>query len=182
MTLVIGGARSGKSAWAERLIEAAAAAGACVGGTYLATAEAGDDEMAARIRVHRRRRGQVWTTVEEPLEVASALAAHATAERPVLVDCLTLWLSNIMAADRDPAEERAKLVEGLKGLGGPVVFVSNEVGLGLVPETARGRFFRDEAGRLNQAVAAAAERVVFVAAGLPLTLKDDRMTMKDTAT
>jgi adenosylcobinamide kinase/adenosylcobinamide-phosphate guanylyltransferase len=168
VTLVLGGARSGKSAHAERLIEAAAG-----GGIYLATAEAGDDEMARRIRTHRARRGPSWTTVEEPLELAAALARHAAAGRPVLVDCLTLWLSNLMAAGRDVARERGELVAALAAVPGPVVLVSNEVGLGLVPETPLGRAFRDEAGRLNQAVAAVAERVIFVAAGIPLTLKQE---------
>lgn len=171
VTLVLGGARSGKSAHAERLIEAAAG-----GGIYLATAEAGDDEMARRIRTHRARRGPSWITVEEPLELAAALARHAAAGRPVLVDCLTLWLSNLMAAGRDVARERGELVAALAALPGPVVLVSNEVGLGLVPETPLGRAFRDDAGRLNQAVAAAADRVVFVAAGIPLTLKQEEAT------
>jgi adenosylcobinamide kinase/adenosylcobinamide-phosphate guanylyltransferase len=168
VTLVLGGARSGKSAHAERLVEDAGA-----GGIYLATAEAGDDEMAERIRTHRARRGPSWTTVEEPLELAAALARHAAADRPVLVDCLTLWLSNLMGAGRDVARERGELVAALAAVPGPVVLVSNEVGLGLVPETPLGRAFRDEAGRLNQAVAAVAERVIFVAAGIPLTLKQE---------
>ncbi|MDZ3836844.1 MAG: bifunctional adenosylcobinamide kinase/adenosylcobinamide-phosphate guanylyltransferase [Rhodospirillales bacterium] len=168
VTLVLGGARSGKSAHAERLVGDAGA-----GGIYLATAEAGDEEMAERIRTHRARRGPSWTTVEEPLELAAALARHAAAGRPVLVDCLTLWLSNLMAAGRDVARERAGLVAALSAPRGPVVLVSNEVGLGLVPETPLGRAFRDEAGRLNQAVAAVAERVIFVAAGIALTLKQE---------
>lgn len=168
VTLVLGGARSGKSGYAEQLVEACAA-----GGTYLATAEARDDEMAARIRDHRARRGSAWTTVEEPLELAAALARHATRDRPILVECLTLWLSNIMAAGCDVARERERLVEGLRTLAGPVVFVANEVGLGLVPSTPLGRAFRDEAGRLNQAIAGSAQRVIFVAAGLPLTIKDE---------
>ncbi len=171
VTLVLGGARSGKSAHAEGLVEAAGASG-----IYLATAEAGDDEMARRIGAHRARRGPSWLTVEEPLELAAALACHAAAGRPVLVDCLTLWLSNLMAAGRDVARERAGLVAALSALPGPVVLVSNEVGLGLVPETPLGRAFRDDAGRLNQAVAAAADRVVFVAAGIPLTLKQEEAT------
>ena len=108
VTLVLGGARSGKSAHAERLVEDAGA-----GGIYLATAEAGDDEMAQRIRAHRARRGPSWVTVEEPLELAAALARHAAAGRPVLVDCLTLWLSNLMAAGRDVARERGDLVAAL---------------------------------------------------------------------
>lgn len=168
VTLVLGGARSGKSAHAERLVEAAAG-----GGIYLATAEAGDEEMAERIRRHRDRRGPGWSTVEEPLELARGLAACAAPDRPVLVDCLTLWLSNVMGAGREMERERAGLVAALSAPNGPVVLVSNEVGLGLVPETPLGRAFRDEAGRLNQAVAAVAQRVIFVAAGIPLTLKKE---------
>jgi adenosylcobinamide kinase / adenosylcobinamide-phosphate guanylyltransferase len=164
VTLVLGGARSGKSAYAERLIGAR--------GLYLATAEAGDAEMAERIRKHRERRGAGWQTVEEPLDLAVALGHHASADRPILVDCLTLWLSNLMAADRDVGGETRMLAAGLGGLPGPVVLVSNEVGLGLVPSTPLGRAFRDHAGHVNQRIAAAADRVVFVAAGIPFTLKD----------
>ena len=164
VTLVLGGARSGKSAYAERLIGER--------GLYLATAEAGDEEMAERIRAHRERRGAGWETIEAPLDLAGALERHASADRPVLVDCLTLWLSNLMAAGRDIEAETGTLIERLGALPCPVVLVSNEVGLGLVPTTALGRAFRDHAGRLNQRVAAAADRVIFVAAGLPLTLKD----------
>jgi adenosylcobinamide kinase / adenosylcobinamide-phosphate guanylyltransferase len=167
VTLVLGGARSGKSLWAERLVENAAA-----GGTYCATAEPGDAEMAARIAAHRARRGPFWRTVEEPLALAAALAAEAAPDRPFLVDCLTLWLSNLMQAGRAPDGETAALAAALRGAAGPVVLVANEVGLGLVPETPLGRRFRDAAGRLNQAVAALADRVVFVAAGLPLVLKE----------
>ena len=166
VTLVLGGARSGKSRYAEGLIEPAGA------GLYLATAEAGDDEMAARIRHHRARRGPAWTTVEEPLDLLPTLLRHAAADRPILVDCLTLWLANLLGAARDADVETRALVDGLPRLAGPVVFVANEVGLGIVPATPLGRAFRDAAGRLNQAVAAAADRVVFVAAGLPLALKE----------
>ncbi len=166
VTLVLGGARSGKSAHAEALVESRP--GPCV---YLATAEAGDGEMAERIAAHRARRGTRWRTLEEPLELAATLAARPAGEGAVLVDCLTLWLSNLMAAERDPAAETARLLEALPGVAAPVVFVSNEVGLGIVPMNPLARRFRDEAGRLNQAVAAAADRVVFVAAGLPLVLK-----------
>jgi adenosylcobinamide kinase/adenosylcobinamide-phosphate guanylyltransferase len=166
VTLVIGGARSGKSAYAEALIGTGAAA------TYLATAEAGDVEMAERIRRHRERRGAGWTTIEEPLALAPALACCAHQDRPVLVDCLTLWLANLMGAGREAEAETETLTAGLGALSGPVVFVANEVGLGIVPATPLGRDFRDAAGRLNQAVAAAADRVVFVAAGLPLVLKE----------
>ncbi|MGQ0662476.1 MAG: bifunctional adenosylcobinamide kinase/adenosylcobinamide-phosphate guanylyltransferase [Pseudomonadota bacterium] len=168
LTLVLGGARSGKSAYAERLIEGALAPGAS--GLYLATAAAGDAEMAARIAEHRARRGPSWRLREEPLELAGALVSES--RRPILVDCLTLWLSNLMAAGRDAAAESGRLVAVLARLEGPVVFVSNEVGLGIVPDNAPARAFRDHAGRLHQAVGAAAQRVVFMAAGLPLVVKD----------
>ena len=167
LTLVLGGARSGKSRHAESLVEAAAPAA-----LYLATAQALDAEMAERIRRHRARRGARWTTREEPLDLAAALAEAARPGRPVLVDCLTLWLSNLLLAGRDVDEAIAGLLAALPLLAGPVVFVANEVGLGIVPDNALARAFRDHAGRLNQAVAARAQRVVFLAAGLPLTLKD----------
>ncbi len=167
VTLVLGGARSGKSRYAERLVEDAAR-----GGTYCATAEAGDAEMAARIATHRARRGSFWHTVEAPLALPSAIAALAKPERPLLVDCLTLWLSNLLLAGRQAGEEIGELCSALRKARGTVVLVSNEVGMGLVPETQLGRTFRDAAGRLNQEVAALADRVVFVAAGLPLVLKE----------
>jgi adenosylcobinamide kinase / adenosylcobinamide-phosphate guanylyltransferase len=168
ITLVLGGARSGKSRYAERLVEDAARCG-----TYLATAEAGDAEMAARIAAHRARRGPFWHTVEAPLALAPAIAAHAEPERPILVDCLTLWLSNLLLAGKQADEEAGALCSALREAAGTVVLVSNEVGMGLVPETSLGRQFRDAAGRLNQDVAGLADRVVFVAAGLPLVLKEN---------
>jgi len=166
VTLVLGGARSGKSRHAEALILGAAASA-----TYIATAEPGDAEMAARIAEHRARRGAFWRTVEEPLDLAAAIRAYTDPARPILVDCLTLWLSNLLGAGRVVAHESETLCAALRDAGGPVVLVANEVGLGLVPETPLGRAFRDAAGRLNQQVAALADRVVFVAAGLPLVLK-----------
>lgn len=165
-TLVLGGQRSGKSAYAEHLLESQPG-----GLVYLATAEAHDGEMAERIAAHRARRGTRWSTVEAPLELAPALAQAAGPERTVLVDCLTLWLSNLLGAERDPDGEAARLVEAIGRLPGPAVFVSNEVGQGIVPDNALARAFVDHAGRLHQAVAAAADRVVLVAAGLPQTLK-----------
>lgn len=165
-TLVLGGARSGKSRHAEELV-----LGSGLEPHYVATGSAGDDEMAERIAHHRARRGPTWTTQEEPLDLPGALHTAAAPERAVLVDCLTLWLSNLMFADRDVEAESGALCRLLARLPGPVVLVSNEVGLGLVPETPLGRRFRDAQGRLNQAVAAAVPRVVFVAAGLPLILK-----------
>jgi adenosylcobinamide kinase/adenosylcobinamide-phosphate guanylyltransferase len=162
----LGGARSGKSGYAERLIEAAASAG-----TYCATAEPGDAEMAARIAAHRGRRGPFWHTIEAPLALAAAIVEHASPDRPLLIDCLTLWLSNLIGAGREIEAEAAALAAALRAADGPVVLVANEIGLGLVPETPLGRRFRDAAGRLNQEIAALADRVVFVAAGLPLVLK-----------
>lgn len=167
VTLVLGGARSGKSTYAEKLVDGMGP------GIYLATAEAGDGEMTERIRHHQQRRGPRWTTVEEPLDLVSALRRHTAPGRAVLVDCLTLWLSNLMGADRDPIAETEALARCLSGLAGPVVLVANEVGLGIVPETTLGRVFRDHAGILNQTMARIAPRVVFVAAGLPLVLKDN---------
>jgi adenosylcobinamide kinase/adenosylcobinamide-phosphate guanylyltransferase len=177
VTLVLGGARSGKSAYAESLIASASGMGGR--GLYIATAEPGDGEMVERIRRHQARRGGAWTTVEEPLKLVDTLRRFSDPERPMLVDCLTLWLSNVMAADRDVDAEVAALTGGLNHLAGSVVLVSNEVGLGLVPATPLGRAFRDHAGRLNQAVAQRADRVVFVAAGLPLALKDATQSPKD---
>jgi adenosylcobinamide kinase / adenosylcobinamide-phosphate guanylyltransferase len=167
VTLILGGARSGKSRYAEALVEVAASRG-----TYCATAEAGDAEMAERIAAHRARRGPFWHTVEAPLDLASAIAVHTEPECPVLVDCLTLWLSNLILAGKRADEEAGALCCSLRKAAGAVVLVSNEVGMGLVPETPLGRTFRDAAGCLNQAVATLADRVVFVAAGLPLVLKE----------
>ena len=165
-TLVLGGARSGKSAFAERLIGDSGFAR-----VYLATANPGDEEMRDRIARHRTQRGENWITVEEPLALADALTREAVHGRAVLVDCLTLWLSNLMSADREPDAEAYRLLSFIGATKHPVVLVSNEVGLGLVPETPLGRKFRDAQGRLNQSVAAAVSEVVFVAAGLPLWLK-----------
>ena len=170
-TLVLGGQRSGKSAYAEALVEARP--GDCV---YLATAQAHDSEMARRIAEHQARRGSRWSTVEEPLDLPGALAEAAGPGRTVLVDCLTLWLSNLLGHERDVAAERTRLCDALAGLRGPAVLVSNEVGQGVIPDNKLARIFVDESGRLHQAVAATAGRVVFVTAGLPQTLKDTTAT------
>ncbi len=164
--LVLGGARSGKSAYAHVLAEAAAPER-----LYLATAAAGDAEMAARVARHKASRDASWTTLEEPLELAGGLARLARPGCIVLIDCLTLWLSNLMLAGRDPAAEIARLAEAIRSLGGPAVFVSNEVGMGIVPEHKLGRDFRDWQGNANQAAARACDTVVWVAAGLPVLLK-----------
>jgi adenosylcobinamide kinase/adenosylcobinamide-phosphate guanylyltransferase len=136
---------------------------------YVATAEAHDDEMAERIATHRARRGADWRTVDAPRDLAGALASASAGA--VLVDCLTLWLSNLMLADADIAAETARLEEALTRAVVPVVLVSNEVGLGIVPENALARRFRDAQGRLNQQIAARADRVVMMVAGLPLVVK-----------
>lgn len=162
--LVLGGARSGKSRRALALAEEAGASR-----VFVATAEALDGEMAERIARHRRERGAGWTTIEEPRRLVEALGRAAG--DVCLVDCLTLWLSNIMRDGLDAEAETARLCEALPAFPAPLVLVSNEVGLGLVPETAAGRAFRDAQGRLNREVAAVCERVEFVAAGLPLGLK-----------
>ncbi|MCY4429729.1 MAG: bifunctional adenosylcobinamide kinase/adenosylcobinamide-phosphate guanylyltransferase [Rhodospirillales bacterium] len=165
-TLIIGGARSGKSAYAKSLAERAAAAR-----IFIATAERTDAEMRERIARHRHERDQSWLTVEEPLELVDAIAAHAERQRSVLVDCLTLWLSNLMHHERDVANATAALVSCLASTDGHIVLVSNEVGLGLVPDTPLGRAFRDAQGRLNQDIAAVCDHVYLVTAGLPVALK-----------
>ncbi len=165
LTLVLGGARSGKTGFAERLTEEAAPTR-----VYVATGQAFDAEMARRIALHKATRGKGWRTVETPLDPASALD-QAGPDEAVLLDCLTLWLSNLMHHQHDIEAETARLLDSVVRCAAPVVMVSNEVGLGLVPETPLGRAFRDAQGRLNQQVAVQADRVAFVAAGLPLWLK-----------
>ncbi|MGB9671289.1 MAG: bifunctional adenosylcobinamide kinase/adenosylcobinamide-phosphate guanylyltransferase [Halothiobacillaceae bacterium] len=170
-TLVFGGARSGKSALAERL---AIESGLAV--TYIATAEALDEEMRERIARHRADRPAGWKTLEAPRALATTLQSEAAPGRCLIVDCLTLWLTNLML-DPDPDRlegERTALLEILPHVPGRMILVANEVGLGIVPDNALARRFRDEAGRLNQAIATLCDHVVFVAAGLPLTLKDER--------
>jgi adenosylcobinamide kinase / adenosylcobinamide-phosphate guanylyltransferase len=164
--LVLGAARSGKSRYALALAEATAA-----DRLYLATAEAGDEEMAERIDRHRRERGEGWRTREAPLDLAAALRAEARPERVVLVDCLTLWLSNLMLAGRDVEGQMSELIDVIAELGGPALLVANEVGAGVVPATPLGRAFRDWQGRLNQQAAAACDAVIAVVAGLPVQVK-----------
>ena len=178
--LIIGGARSGKSALAERRAQDS---GLRV--VYVATAEVKDEEMARRIAHHRARRPAAWACLEAPLDLAGALRQHAAAEACLLVDCLTLWLSNLFFAGRAAGQAEAgdavdcpllrretdALIEALPALAGRIILVSNEVGWGITPMHPVSRLFADEQGRLNQRVAAACARVTLVAAGLPLELK-----------
>ena len=161
-TLVLGGARSGKSAYAEALVRALPPPW-----TYIATGQAFDDEMRARIGDHRARRGAGWVTAEAPVALADALAVHG----PVLVDCLTLWLANLMLGEHDVAAATAALARALDARRAPAVLVASEVGLGIVPENALARRFRDAAGLLHQRIAARADHVVLVVAGLPMRVK-----------
>lgn len=178
--LIIGGARSGKSALAE---QRARDSGLRV--IYIATAQAGDAEMERRIEHHRARRPAGWANVDAPMQLAEALRRHAAVDTFLLVDCLTLWLSNLFFAGRAAAQaeagaaldcpllatETAALLDALPALPGRILLVSNEIGWGVVPMQPLSRLFADEQGRLNQRVAAACERVTLVAAGLPLELK-----------
>ena len=172
LTLVLGGARSGKSAYAEALIASTSASSAL----YIATASPPqDEEMRARIASHQQRRAKFpWRLTEAPLDLVSALSGHANPQEPVLVDCLSLWLANLLEAGRDPAAERARLASALQACPAPVVCVSTEAGLGMVPLHPLGRAFRDHLGALNQQIAALAGRVVFVTAGLPTVLKEQQ--------
>jgi adenosylcobinamide kinase/adenosylcobinamide-phosphate guanylyltransferase len=163
-TLFLGGARSGKSRIAQAAAEASA--GSLV---YIATAQAGDDEMADRIAHHRADRGPRWRTIECPLAIGDAI--RDAGDAAILVDCLTLWLTNLMLGGHDIEAATSDLLAASEACKATLLLVSNEVGLGLVPQTPLGRAFRDAAGRLNQSVAAAADHVRFVAAGLSMTLK-----------
>jgi len=163
---VIGGARSGKSRYAQARAEAA-------GGdpVFIATAEAFDDEMRERIARHRADRDARWSTIEAPRELPAAIDALNGADAVVLVDCLTLWVSNLLLAGTDMSCAGRQLRDAIARFDGTLILVANEVGLGIVPDNALARRFRDAAGLLNQAVAAAVEEVVLLTAGLPLTLK-----------
>jgi adenosylcobinamide kinase / adenosylcobinamide-phosphate guanylyltransferase len=165
-TFVLGGARSGKSRFAEQLI-----ADCGLERHYVATGRAWDQEMRDRIAQHRTDRGDLWTTHEEPLDLADCLSSIDAEDRAILVDCLTLWVTNLMMEERDMAMEFAGLRSFLSKARSRIVLVSNEVGLGIVPENRMARDFRDHAGRLHQMIAATAAEVYFIAAGLPLKLK-----------
>ena len=170
-TLVLGGARSGKSIYAEKLVEVYSQ------GLYLATAEVkeseDDNEMFQRILKHKNRRGRNWQTIEEPIDIVKVIELEASPKRPILVDCLTLWLSNVMLAEKDVEYEILKLRESLVNASGPLILVSSEVGMGIVPDNNIAREFRDYAGHLHQALANQCKHVVFVVAGLPMILKDE---------
>ena len=163
--LILGGARSGKTRRALAIAEGFAAP------VYVATAEARDAEMQDCIARHRAERGSQWSTIEAPLDLCGALGQADAPGKAILVDCLTLWLSNVMEAGLSPEIETAKLIETLRALSATLVLVSNEVGLGIVPDNALARRFRDAQGRLNQTVAAAADHVEMMVAGLPLVIK-----------
>lgn len=178
LTLILGGARSGKSTHGERLATGALHGAPPHPAVYIATAQAGDVEMATRIVAHRSRRGAHWTTIEEPLKLAEALTSAAAHGQPILVDCLTLWLSNLMHDGADLDEATDELAHTLGDCVPPVVMVSNEVGLGIVPDTPLGRAFRDAQGRLNMRLAELADRVILMSAGLPLILKDRPATRR----
>ena len=165
LTLILGGAASGKSAFAERLVSDSGRAR-----IYLATAQAFDDEMQAKLTLHRRTRGPGWRTIETPLDLAPALR-QASGQEAVLLDCITMWLSNHLLADHDLDMAQQTLFAALDTCAAPIVIVSNEVGLSIVPENALARRFREAQGRLNQRLAARADLVVNVISGLPQVLK-----------
>ena len=165
LTLVLGGAASGKSAFAEALVLRSDFAP-----VYIATAQVFDDEMAAKVSRHRAQRNALWTTIEEPLDIAGALAQCASGQA-VLIDCATLWLTNIILGEHDMATAMTGLLDALRDSAAPIVIVSNEVGQGTVPDNALSRTFRNAQGTLNQAIAAEADLVDAVMAGVPLTLQ-----------
>lgn len=166
LTLVLGGARSGKSAFAERLAKETG-----LQRHYVATGQAYDDEMRQRIARHRVDRGDGWTTHEVPLQLTQHLQENCGLGSVILVDCLTLWVTNLMMAEDDVEAAGLALVDSLAAIHGRLILVSNEVGLGIVPDNRMAREFRDHAGRLHQRLAAVADEVYFVAAGLPLKMK-----------
>jgi adenosylcobinamide kinase/adenosylcobinamide-phosphate guanylyltransferase len=173
ITLVLGGARSGKSHYAEGLARRHEGQP-----TYIATAEITDDEMRERIARHRETRGNRWRTIEAPLDLVAALQGADGPGAFILIECLTVWINNLIHHGKDVAGEIEHFRTSLAGCEGHVVIVSNEVGLGIVPDNALARRFRDEAGRANQAIADAADAVVFIAAGLPMMLKTPKPAAK----
>jgi adenosylcobinamide kinase/adenosylcobinamide-phosphate guanylyltransferase len=164
--LVLGGQRSGKSRYAEGIVAASG-----LSPVYLATATAGDAEMGERIARHRERRGNTWTLIEEPLDLVGTLRSAAQPGAGILIDCLTLWVSNLLGCGRTPGLEAERLVAAVPGLDGQLVFVSNEVGSGIIPANPLARRFADDLGVINQVVAAVVDEVVLMVAGLPLVVK-----------
>ena len=166
ITLVLGGARSGKSRFAEQQVTQTKKER-----LYLATSQIFDDEMKTRVKKHQTDRGEGWITIEEPLEVSKVLKKETSADRVILLDCLTLWVSNLMMAEQDIKTSFSDLITTLSSLSGDIILVSNEVGQGIVPDNKMARDFRDHAGRLHQDIAAVAAEVYFLTAGLPQRLK-----------
>ncbi|HQS97268.1 bifunctional adenosylcobinamide kinase/adenosylcobinamide-phosphate guanylyltransferase [Novosphingobium sp. 17-62-19] len=164
--LVLGGARSGKSRYAQKRIETH-----CGAMVYIATAEARDDEMAERIALHRMDRGKGWKTLEAPIDLPGAIKVASASSDAILVDCLTIWLSNVMLEGISIPKARDDLIAAVTTCSVPIGLIANEVGLGIVPDNALARRFRDEAGWLNQKLAEVVDEVVFLAAGLPMMLK-----------
>lgn len=164
--LVIGGARSGKSRYAQRRAEETG-----LRPMFIATAQAFDEEMEARIARHQADRSKAWETVEAPLDLPQAIMANTAPDRVLLVDCLTLWVTNLLLGNRDIPAATAQLVDAIAKLRGPLILVSNEVGWGIVPENALARRFRDDAGIVNQRVAQAVGEVQLIVAGLNLSMK-----------
>lgn len=175
ITLVLGGARSGKSRYSEQLGHDWLKANPNGERLYIATCQAFDDEMSNRIDKHKEQRGDNWTTIEEPFQLSDCLTRDARKPRFVLVDCLTLWLTNHLLAENAIDQKISDLCNALSKADGDIVLVSNEVGLGIVPENKLARQFRDHAGICNQRVAEIADRVVFIAAGLPLVMKGESL-------
>ena len=171
-TLVLGGARSGKSGNAEAL-----ALNLKLDLIYVATGEARDDEMRKRIEHHKMQRGPLWKTIEEPLYLSSAIINHSLPENVLLIDCLTLWLSNLLEKNMDIDNEVSYLIDALNKASGAIIFVANEVGQGIVPLNPLAREFRDHAGRLNQQIAANVANVYVITAGLPLPLKENNQLL-----
>jgi adenosylcobinamide kinase / adenosylcobinamide-phosphate guanylyltransferase len=171
-TLILGGARSGKSSCAERL---AMNHGQEL--VYIATAEARDDEMGQRIRNHIEQRGPKWQTIEEPINIADVILKTSRSQNVLLVDCLTLWLSNLLDQGLELEKEITALIAAIHASPGSIIFVTNEVGQGIVPMNALARTFRDEAGWLNQKIAAAVDNVYFITAGLPHPLKENNILL-----
>ena len=165
-TLILGGARSGKSLFAENVLEHYTQK------TYLATAVAHDNEMKKRVEKHRARRGPGWQTIEESTDIADVISTQGEKGIPLLLDCLTLWAMNLLSTGHNHQQEVKRLLDTLERIAGPVVMVSNEIGLGVIPETELSRLFVDLQGDINQAVAEVSDSVIFVAAGLPIVMKN----------